>query len=252
MNRLAIETVQQIGGYLDASSVLRFSSTHSKYRTALKPLLFGTIRVKFSSPETLKSSTKHCLELLSTYGSFCHVRSLYVTTSKALPFHYKIEDCGDRPLETWRFCSINESESQLVTRDDEWKTLLNLIKSVPALRKLTWGCREQMPPCVLRYIDEKLPQCQVYLVNSRINSLVQPSNLPPQIHPYDIELATSRCIYGIVMHCDYMDSSVWVNYNKQAVIDMVAGATPNLRDVSMHFASGYGGRPLGTPFLYPK
>jgi hypothetical protein len=249
MNHLAIETIEQIGGYLDASSVLRFSSTNEKYRTALRPLLFRTIRVKFSSPETLKSSAERWLELLTAHRSFCHVRFLYITSSNPQPCYFRIEDCGDRPLETWKFCNIIQLGSQLVSQDDQWKVLVELIKSVPALRKLTWGCREQMPPCVLRYIDENLLQCQVYLANFHLRSLIRPSNITPRLDSYDLELATSRCIYGITMQWDSMIGFGWANYNKRAVIDMVAGAAPNLQEVSLHFKAGYHCPPLGTPVL---
>jgi hypothetical protein len=250
MNHLAIETIEQIGEYLDASSVLRFSSTNEKYRTALRPLLFRTIRVKFSSPETLKSSAERCLELLTAHRSFCHVQFLYITSSKPQPCYFDIGDCGDRPLETWKLCNIIQSGLQLVSQDDQWNVLVQLIKSIPALRKLTWGCLEQMPPCVLRYINENLLQCQVYLANFHLRSLIQPSNIRPRLDPYDLELATSRCIYGITMQWDPMNGFGWANYNKRAVIDMVTGAAPNLQEVSLHFEAG-NRPPLGTPVLNP-
>lgn len=106
-----------------------------------------------------------------------------------------------------------------------------------------------MPLCILRYINDTLHQCQVYLTKLIFHSLVQPTNAPIRIDPQELELATSPCIYRVVMHCDHMDSPGWVNYSKQAAIDMAAGAAPNLKHVSLHFAVGYGGPPLGTPVL---
>lgn len=247
---LPTETIQQIGRCLDLTSVLNFSSTNCQHRVALQTCIFQDVHIKFSAPESLDFEAKRCSELLTTSESFRHVRSLYVTSAPSRPPPcFTLEDCGDLPLETWKHCSRDGSTTQLVTRDDEWQNLLGLIKSLPALRKVTWGCAEPIPPCILRYINDTLHQCQVYLTNLVFDSLVQRSNDPIRIDPQELELATSPCIHGVVMHCDHMDSSGWVNYSKQAVIEMVAGAAPNLKHVSLHFAVGYGGPPLDTPVL---
>ena len=63
-----------------------------------------------------------------------------------------------------------------------------------------------MPLCILRYINDTLHQCQVYLTKLIFHSLVQPTNAPIRIDPLELELATSPCIYRVVMHCDHMDS----------------------------------------------
>ncbi|THX03631.1 hypothetical protein D6D13_07586 [Aureobasidium pullulans] len=250
MMRLPTEMLQQMGDYLDLTSVLNLSSTNWQHRVALRPLLFRDMRIKFSSPASLDFEARRSSELLTTSESFRHVQSLRVTSALPCPPPSPtLEDCGDHPLETWKYCSIDDRTTQLVTRDDEWQNLLSLIKSLPALRKLTWGRAETIPPCILRYIENTLHQCQIYLTNLVFHSLVQSSNALIRIDPQELELATSPCIYGVVMHCDHMDSPGWVNYSKQAVIDMVAGAAPNIQHVSLHFAVGCGGPSLDTPVL---
>lgn len=99
-----------------------------------------------ASPKSLDLEAKRCSELLTTAASFCHVQSLYITSVLSHPPPcFTLEDCGDLPLETWKYCSRDGSTTQLVTRDDEWQNLVVLIKSLPALYKVTWGCAEPMP-----------------------------------------------------------------------------------------------------------
>lgn len=252
MINLPCETIQHICEYLDRPSILNFSSTSSNCRLALKALIFRTARITFDSPESLNINAELSLKLLRTSKSLQHVQCLYVVAKQLFTLSRSPEDCGDRSLDAWKYCCIDLSRTKPVTGEDEWSALYQLIRSLPALRKLTWGCSEQIPRCILRYIDENLLRCQVYLKNFCLNSLVQPSNSAVRIDPWDLEIATSRCLYGVTIRCDSLDTPGWVNYNKQAIMDMVAGASPNLQDVSMLLVAGYGGPPLDTPVLYRK
>ncbi|KAI7551943.1 hypothetical protein KC331_g2221 [Hortaea werneckii] len=56
--------------------------------------------------------------------------------------------------------------------------------------------------------------------------------------PHELRLATSRNLYSVAMHYDYINSGS-VDYNEYAVKDMVLGAAPNLKEVYLYqYSSG--------------
>ncbi|KAE8829543.1 hypothetical protein PTNB73_06490 [Pyrenophora teres f. teres] len=52
-------------------------------------------------------------------------------------------------------------------------------------------------------------------------------------YPYEMELATSPSLYRIKVICTDQDSDGDFDYNKDAVMELVAGLAPNLKDVSI-------------------
>jgi len=71
---------------------------------------------------------------------------------------------------------------------------------------------------------------------SSLRGLVQPPQIPININPHELEIATSPCLYSIAMKYDYMSSDC-ANYNENAVMDMVAGVAPNLHRISLLYES---------------
>jgi hypothetical protein len=138
-------------------------------------------------------------------------------------------------LEPWRYCAIDGRDTELLT-EAQWLKLKELLGKLPALRNLTWGCSEQIPPCILRCLHECLPQCRLHMRNFSLRSLVQPPQDPLRISSHELDLATSPCLYSIAMKYDYMYSDC-ANYNENAVKDMMAGAAPNLQEVSLLYES---------------
>ena len=118
----------------------------------------------------------------------------------------RLEDCGDQPLDPWRFCAIDGRSTRLLEHDTHWQKLEELLKRFRGLRNLTWGCAEQMPSCILRHIHENLPQCRVHMRNFSLRSLVQPPQIPINIDPHELAIATSPCLYSVAMKYDYMYS----------------------------------------------
>jgi hypothetical protein len=54
------------------------------------------------------------------------------------------------------------------------------------------------------------------------------------------------------MQWDFMKVFGWADYNKRAVIDMVARAAPSLQELGLHSKGGYGDPFLVTPVLDSK
>ncbi|THW57175.1 hypothetical protein D6D20_08182 [Aureobasidium pullulans] len=184
-------------------------------------------------------------------SSFQNVQHLRVVARELTTFCETIPDCGDRPLDIWKFCGIDGSISKLVTENEDWQSLTHLVKNLPALRKLTWACLEQIPPCILNTIDEKTPRCWLYMENFCLRSLVQPLSAPLNIESKDLNVATAQFLRSIVMRRDFLESSEYTDYNPQAVMEMVSGGAPNLQAVSLLWPPGAGRLQVGRPVMLP-
>lgn len=235
MERLSTEVLQQTCGFLSRRDLFRFSLVNRKCWAASKPHTLRTVCVEFSSPETLEANVERWTDLLAASESFAAVQHLQIVAKHLCSMSQRLEDCGDRPLEPWKYCAIDGRDTGLLI-EAQWHKLDELLGKLPALRNLTWGCAEQIPPCILRCLHECLPQCRLHMRNFSLRSLVQPPQDPLRISSHELELATSPCLYSIAMKYDYMYSDC-ANYNEHAVKDMMAGAAPNLQEVSLLYES---------------
>lgn len=236
MDRLPTELLQQICGFLNRSDLCQFSLVNRDCWVASRPHIFHTVCVDFSSPETLEANVERWTAVLLPSDSFKSVEHLQVVAKDLYPLAQRLEDCGDQPLSSWRFCAIDHRSTRLLEDDAHWQKLEELLERLRGLRDLTWGCAEQIPPCILKYIHESLPQCRIHMRNFSLRSLVQPPQIPINVGPHELAIAASPCLYSIAMKYDFMYSDC-ANYNENAVMDMVAGVAPNLRNVSLLYES---------------
>jgi hypothetical protein len=233
MLKLPVETVRHISNYLDWSSLLDFSVTNQHCRLASSPFIFQDMCIRFSSPECLSHNVERCQKVLASSNSSRYVRHLHVVAAELYPLCVSIDDCGDRPLDKFKYCGIDGSQTTLLTSEKDWQPMTHLIKKLLFLRTLTWGCLEQVPSCILDIVEERMPKCWLYIDNFYLRSLVQPSSGSVTIDNGDLRVATARCLRRLVIQCDYVDSYGYSDYNPQAVLEMVSGAAPNLRTVRL-------------------
>ncbi|KAI4781333.1 hypothetical protein E4T52_03715 [Aureobasidium sp. EXF-3400] len=73
--------------------------------------------------------------------------------------------------------------------------------------------------------------------NFVLRCLFRPAAEPIVLDPYEIELATSPCLYSVSVEYDYLEDS-YANYHEYAIMDMLAGATPSLREINLFWRSG--------------
>lgn len=81
--------------------------------------------------------------MLTLSGSLGLVDRLEIVAAHIFPLQQlrrNFEDCGDRPLESWKYCAIDGSKSKILTDDAEWQKLDQLIRKLPALDELIWAC----------------------------------------------------------------------------------------------------------------
>ncbi|KEQ72280.1 hypothetical protein M436DRAFT_65044 [Aureobasidium namibiae CBS 147.97] len=238
MDRLPTEVLQNICRFLSRHELVQFSLINKICWAASRPRFFHTVCVNFSSPQTLEATVERWTAVLQSSDSFAAVEHLQVVAKDlySLSLSQRLENCGDHPLDPWRFCAIDDRSTRQLEHHAQWQKLEQLLKRLRGLRDLTWGCREQIPPCVLRYIHDRLPQCRLHMRNFSLRNLIQPPQVPIDIDPHELEIARSPCLYSIAMKYDYMYSDC-ANYNEDAVREMVASVAPSLKEVSLLYES---------------
>lgn len=177
--------------------------------------------------------------ILAHSTSFQYLQRVQVLPSKLWNPWCSLPDCGDHPIDTWKYSDCDWDNTRFLTNEAEWATLVHFLKRCSALQDLLWGCVELVPLSVLDYINQKVfPKVRLHIENFRLNGIYQPPGVTIGLNPQELKVATSPCLHSLKMRYTNLDESGFVNYNEQAVIDMVAGAAPNLRKIHMFWQTG--------------
>nr|POE78986.1 hypothetical protein CFP56_77664 [Quercus suber] len=235
MEKLSEELLRAIVDHLDDRTLLRFSLVSRRFRCTCLPRLFWTVRLSFSSPETLIAEI-HTAEGYLRGGAYLKcVRHLEVVPAFTILYANRVDAMGDRGNrehqgDPWRYlyCLINESETEYLTDDLQWAPLAEFIKSLPLLMELTWACEEQLPLFILRYLHTLLPRCRLHMRRFDLRSLAQTNGKQIEISAEDVEIATSPCLYSICRRYGY---SGYNNLNNDAILEIAGGGAPNLKEL---------------------
>lgn len=113
--------------------------------------------------------------------------------------------------------------------DMAWVPFVNLLGATTGLKDLVYDCRSQLPPSLLRALHEQLPSCRLHHLTFRFRTLLW--GVP---YHYEMELATSPCLYRVKVVCTDKDSDGDFDYNMDAVRELAAGLAPSLKEVSIN------------------
>ncbi|KFY45421.1 hypothetical protein V495_02988 [Pseudogymnoascus sp. VKM F-4514 (FW-929)] len=128
-----------------------------------------------------------------------------------------------------------EDDMPLLHHEDyteTWQPLADFIGQLAGLQDLVWAYADPLPPCILSVVDAM--SCRLHMHNFCLNSLIQHRDYRHDIDPDEFALATSTSLYSIVVPYHDLDSDGDLDYNREAVLRMVAGAAPRLAHVWMH------------------
>jgi hypothetical protein len=110
--------------------------------------------------------------------------------------------------------------------------LAELIAKLPGLRDLTWDHPHQVPTTILVSLEQD-PRVRLNIPMFSLRSLIRPRDQALQVDPDELALATSPSLYSITVEYSSGNALGHVNHNKEAVLQLVAGLSPNLRHVGM-------------------
>ncbi|RYP61559.1 hypothetical protein DL771_010080 [Monosporascus sp. 5C6A] len=117
--------------------------------------------------------------------------------------------------------------------DQPWIRLAHFLSRLSGLKDLVWACHNQLPPCLLSAVHEHHPRSRLHMHTFSLRSLYQDRNHLHRIDPDESAIATSPCLTSLAVTHYAFGTDGKVNYNEEAIFDMVAGLASNLTSVSM-------------------
>lgn len=256
LNGLALETLQQVAGHLHEThrpSLYAFSLASQKCHRATLPEVFREIHLRVCSRQALQRDVGALIEILSRTDSARHVRYLSIKGSLRLDAegsddsgaeagtsadedthlkYYKSTGMDDILPEEEPICDGSHvcHDQPVIAKSSEedmaWAPVVSLVKILSRVNTLVYDCRNQFPPSLLDALHEHQPQCKLHHLTFRMRSLL--SDVPD---PYEMTLATSPCLYRVKVACAERDSVGAFDYNEEAIMELVAGLAPNLKEV---------------------
>ena len=203
------ETLRIIIGYLihEPTPSLSALACVSKYfYSAATPFLFYTIKFSMGGEDPSQGVAQQIQKytrILQRDGGFAHVHRITIDGSP------------------------NEDDKL----NDEFNLLADLIPKLPGLGDLEYSCPLQFPECLLDALHKTHPQCRLRINTFQLHSLYAPGT---DAYDYEYKLTTSPCLHSINIRYDEMcgyDSSDVPSYHGEAVMRMVAGLAPDLKEV---------------------
>lgn len=247
------------------SSLLTFALVSKQCHCAATALLFRTIKISLRGSKQLAYDVQQCINRLQRAFSVKHVRRLVVEglmrsqqddTGEIEPqdrMHRpgSFRDHDDDELSDRRLAGVPVADRKppnvVYEEDEAWTPLANLVRQLPALSDLIYACSSQFSPCLLQALHQHRPNCRLHVQTCSFRSLDQPD---PDAH--ELALATSPCLYSVLVRYDSYNSDGIENYHEEAVMRIAAGLAPNLKEARVFRAAAGWSLALMRAFETPR
>ena len=252
LDRLPFEALQQIAGYLHDThrpSLYTFGLASKSCHAASLRSVFREVHLAVRDRKTVRCDADALVKILSSADSAHHVRHLSIKGFLRL----NIDECNELGKEerTWgadgwfQLRGVAEvlgneepylggdfypDEAVEVSPEEDaaWAPVVHLIKAIPHLTKLVYDCRNQFPPSLLDALHKHHPQCKLYHLTFRLRSLRGETT---DLH--EMAIARSPCLHSIKVRYALVDSNGDLDFHGEAMLELVAGLAPNLKEVCM-------------------
>lgn len=246
MNTLPLETVANVCSNLDHQSLADFSLCDRRNREASKTFLFQHVRIKATAGGALADLCERWSSFLQDVKSARHVRYLEILAILQPKNPPPRRDAGfdPKPYGIMLYRSDGmladkhcDPESRSVLAPVEIQAIVVLVKLLGGLRHLIWDCPWQpIPPPVLETVEKM--DCRLSLPSFRLHSLLRRPMQDVGIDGGDLQVATSPCLESVTLRYEVKEEA-FENYNYDALLDMIAGAAPNLQHVTLESGGEY-------------
>lgn len=232
-NDLPVEIVERICDCLDHYSVFQLALVSRNFRHGAASQMFHTVSVRFTSRDTFRENCEYANSVLASPRKSRQVRHLRVFGFMKGDTSVKGDwDAGP----STRNCGP-ETPGGVLTDIANCERLVRIMVQLTTLRDFTWGCVEQIPSRVLHFLHESSPLIRLHMPIFCLKSLILSPNDSIRVDPHELELATSPCLYSLGhTHTNEAGRQGLVDYNANAVFEIVAGAALNLREADIHIS----------------
>lgn len=252
LEQLPLETLQQIASHLHDThrpSLYSFGLASKICYRATVPSIFREIHLTVRHCKALHGDVNALVKALSRTEAARHVRSFSIRGSLLMNVEETGEGKWDDDYRWFKGTGRDEvfgDEEPFVhgwhsdhgpvevppEEDMAWAPVVNLVKALPHLTKLLYDCRNQFPPSLLNVLHSHHPHCKLYHLTFRLRSLGWET---PDLH--EMAIATSPCLYFAKVRCAWRDSNAEDDFNQEAMLELVAGLAPNLKELVMVYVS---------------
>ena len=245
---LPLELLQQIASYVEAvhqPSLNALSLTSKACRAASAFLIFRQIDIAVGNRERLPEDVETIIETLQRTDAARHVQCINIkgdmrpyTKRLTMYGHELNQPRWDDGLDEMLGKSERHScsgphvvyDEPVIERnsaeDMAWAPVVSLLHRLPHLKDLIYDCESQFPPSLLSTLRGRHPQCRLHHLTFRFRTLLW--GVP---YPYELELATYPALHRVKVGCARRDTNGDDDFNLEAVMELVAGLAPNLKEV---------------------
>ncbi|KAF1958311.1 hypothetical protein CC80DRAFT_28391 [Byssothecium circinans] len=115
-------------------------------------------------------------------------------------------------------------------KDLAWMVLSKFLTTLPGLKDFVWSSTDQIPHCILTALNTT--RTKLHMHTFSIRSLDQYEKLPVEVDTHESSIATfPRLTHVSTKSNNHLTQEH--DFNEEAVLQMIAGAAPNLIDVCM-------------------
>ena len=250
------EILQHVASFFDHESVSAFALANKRCNEIANVFAFRTVSIDVYDPESLRQDMDRLTAILDQRASFRHVRRL-ILDGRMYPekqpqdptqqvqghvrwnIHVGRHGYGDlqMPVEGIGLRQPDRLRPQVATDHDKfWIPLATFLCRLPALRDLIYECRNQVPPCLLSTLHEKLSNCRLHIRTFSLRSLEQ-----RKTDPQELALAGSSCLHSFMV-ARRSPRNYWParrEYVESLLPRVPLALAPNLREASVICCSAY-------------
>lgn len=133
-------------------------------------------------------------------------------------------------LDGTKFPLLTHEEKQ--EQNEAWLPLAQFLGRLSNLKDLIYACLDQIPICILSSLHRTHPNSRLHMHTFNLRSLHYSKYDFNEVDPDEFALITSPCLYSIIASYSAYDTDGQVNYNEEAIAQMVIEA-PRLKSVRM-------------------
>lgn len=245
---LPLELLQRIASYVEVvhrPSLYALVLTSQACRAASTFLIFRQIHITVRNRERLPEDVETLIETLQCTDAARHVQCISIK-GDIRPYTKRLSMYGQELYQPqWddgfdeilgkgerHSCSgsyvvydepVIEKDS---AEDTAWAPVASLLRRIPHLKDLIYDCESQFPPSLLGTLRERHPECRLHHLTFRFRTLLW--GVP---YPYELELATYPALHRVKIGCSQRDTNGDDDFNLEAVMELVAGLAPNLKEI---------------------
>ncbi|KAB8263930.1 hypothetical protein BDV32DRAFT_146233 [Aspergillus pseudonomiae] len=108
-----------------------------------------------------------------------------------------------------------------------WTPLAEMIQKCQHLRELIWVCPNQLPPCILKAVQQCHPACHLEMRFFLLRSLRDAATIP-----HELDLVQSRCLHSITMTTVRSELHQKPGDNEKAIFEVITLA-PNIKHLNV-------------------